>query len=266
MQLFLAKNLKIMSLFGQNIKKIRKIKQLSQTQFADIFGLTRASIGAYEECRSEAKIDTILQIAKYFSISVDAILSKELTVNDFYRFDMVNKDLDKYHQIRENGSLIDFTGIPLVSDQLFGDYLANQGNKKFIQRLPKIKLPVNPNSALRAFVQTGNALQYNNTGIIHGDIIIAEETYQKDIEAGKIYIIVTSKDILIRSLKETNQKEHIFNAPNPDYKDLPISASEIKELWAASYLFTKHISTPMSQLNKMDELERRLKMIEKKLG
>ena len=57
---------------------------MSQSAFADIFGITRASIGSYEEGRAEPKIDTIIQIAKHFGISLEQILQHELTVNELY--------------------------------------------------------------------------------------------------------------------------------------------------------------------------------------
>ena len=65
-----------------NIKKIRSAKKLSQAQFASIFDLNRGSIGAYEEERAEPKVDTIIQIANHFGLSVDLLLNKELTVNE----------------------------------------------------------------------------------------------------------------------------------------------------------------------------------------
>ena len=46
-----------MSHFGANIKKIRSIKKLSQSAFADLFSLTRSSVAAYEEGRAEPKYD-----------------------------------------------------------------------------------------------------------------------------------------------------------------------------------------------------------------
>ena len=75
-----------MSFFGKNIKKIRVIKALSQQAFAELFSLKRATLGAYEEGRSEPKIDTIIKVANYFSISIDDFLTKEVTVNQLLRF------------------------------------------------------------------------------------------------------------------------------------------------------------------------------------
>ncbi len=75
-----------MSIIGKNIKKIRTTKNLNQTEFGKIFSLTRGSIGSYEEGRAEPKIDTLKQIANKFSISLDAIISTELTVNKLSGF------------------------------------------------------------------------------------------------------------------------------------------------------------------------------------
>jgi transcriptional regulator with XRE-family HTH domain len=77
-----------MSKIGANIRKIRLTKGFSQAQFANIFGLTRASIGAYEEGRAEPKIDTVIEIAKYFSISLDIIFTKNITVNSLTNFNV----------------------------------------------------------------------------------------------------------------------------------------------------------------------------------
>lgn len=73
-----------MSYFGKNIRKIRTAKKISQTAFADLFMLKRGSIGAYEEGRAEAKIDTIIEIAEYFQLTLDQLLRKELTINEIY--------------------------------------------------------------------------------------------------------------------------------------------------------------------------------------
>ena len=58
-----------MSYIGKNIKKIRSVKKLSQSAFADIFGLKRTSIGAYEEGRAEPKIDKVIDDIKRDKLS-----------------------------------------------------------------------------------------------------------------------------------------------------------------------------------------------------
>ncbi len=76
-----------MSYFSINLKKLRKAKRLSQSEFAKIFSLTRATVGAYEEGRAEPKLDKLIEIANYFGLSVDQLISKKLSVNEIFRYD-----------------------------------------------------------------------------------------------------------------------------------------------------------------------------------
>ena len=75
-----------MSYFGKNIRKIRSLKSLSQQAFAELFELKRGTLGAYEEGRSEPKLETLIKIANYFSIPIDDLLTTELTVNNLLKF------------------------------------------------------------------------------------------------------------------------------------------------------------------------------------
>ena len=70
-----------MSYFSVNLRKIRRSKGLSQSEFAKIFGLTRATVGAYEEGRAEPKLDKLIEIAKYFGFSVDNLITKEIDLS-----------------------------------------------------------------------------------------------------------------------------------------------------------------------------------------
>lgn len=75
-----------MSVFGKNVKKIRVLKNLSQQEFGDLFEVSRGSVGSYEEGRAEPKIDTAIKIAKHYKLSLDLLLTKEMTVNDISNF------------------------------------------------------------------------------------------------------------------------------------------------------------------------------------
>lgn len=75
-----------MSKIGYNIKKIRGINRLSQQSFADLFEISRGNISSYEEMRAEPKLETIIKIAKYFSIGLEDLLTKELSINEIINF------------------------------------------------------------------------------------------------------------------------------------------------------------------------------------
>ena len=75
-----------MSIFGNNIKKIRILRNMSQQEFGELFDISRGSIGSYEEDRAEPKIDTVIKIAAHFKLSIYILLTKELTINELSNF------------------------------------------------------------------------------------------------------------------------------------------------------------------------------------
>lgn len=75
-----------MSFLGQNIKKLRQVKGLSQQAFAELFDLKRANISSYEEKRAEPKLEFVIRIANYFSIPLNDFIERPLSVNEILNF------------------------------------------------------------------------------------------------------------------------------------------------------------------------------------
>jgi len=71
-----------MNFISRNLRKIRKSKNLSQTAFGELFGITRASMGAYEEQRAMPPVEVLTKIANHFKISLEAMLSRDLHLNE----------------------------------------------------------------------------------------------------------------------------------------------------------------------------------------
>lgn len=121
-----------MSQIGNNIKKLRKVKGLSQQAFADLFNLTRGNISSYEELRAEPKVEVILHIAKYFSIPVAELLEKQLTVNEILNFE----DHFDRHSVTIDSKNI--TGIPFLQKE----YMQRDNFSLDIDTLPQIFMPI----------------------------------------------------------------------------------------------------------------------------
>lgn len=71
---------------ARNIRKLRSFKNLNQTDFAELFDLTRPALAAYEEGRAEPKLITLNKLASYFALSLDELINQELTVNQIAHF------------------------------------------------------------------------------------------------------------------------------------------------------------------------------------
>lgn len=277
-----------MSFIGKNIKKIRAVRKLSQAAFADLFNLARPSVGAYEEGRSEPKIDTIIAIANHFSLSTDALLRKELTVNELYSFDILKGEFDPTQMppalgksIR-NGQKDTKTvtgnyekGIPLVEKENALEYIVNLHNKDFIIDLKRIQLPAEVNGKLRAFVHSGDEMFYQERGLRDGDILLGAfvDVVPKKVKTETVYIIVTSRGFITRRIFSVEETNISLQADNSAYETKTVDKEEILEIWKIIGVWSNYISPPsmvesrlMSLENQVNQLNKRLSKLEGKAG
>lgn len=61
-----------------NIRSLRNAKRMTQREVAEQFGIKRSLYGAMEEGRSTPSLDLIVKFSKFYSITVDIILSDKL--------------------------------------------------------------------------------------------------------------------------------------------------------------------------------------------
>jgi len=187
-----------MSFFGKNIKKIRAVKKLSQTAFADLFKIKRASIGAYEEGRAEAKIDKIIEIAKYFKLTLNQLLTKELTLNEIYHInDLKSRSLKSFSK-----------EIPFVKSNNFDNYAKKYKHKKFINSLEKIIIPNSKNCSI-AFEYSGIKIENFYFNIKHNDILICEKVRINAIKEDSIIVAISKNNVFIGMFSIVDSKFEI---------------------------------------------------------
>ena len=67
-----------MHFINTNLKFLRRQKGLTQEELAEKLGITRSSLGAYEEGRAEPKIGLMRTMAQFFSMGVDELIGTDL--------------------------------------------------------------------------------------------------------------------------------------------------------------------------------------------
>ena len=67
--------------FGEKFKKLRTDKSLTQDELAEKLYVTRTAISKWESDRGYPNIDSLKQIAKFFSVTVDELLSSGELLN-----------------------------------------------------------------------------------------------------------------------------------------------------------------------------------------
>ncbi len=62
---------------GENLKKLRKQKKLTQNQVAKVLNISRQAYCRYENGQRELSLATLCQIADFYEETTDAILGRE---------------------------------------------------------------------------------------------------------------------------------------------------------------------------------------------
>ena len=62
------------NIFGKKLKELRLEKGLSQQKLGEIFGFCNQTISFWESGSREPDLDTLVQIAHYFEISLEELL------------------------------------------------------------------------------------------------------------------------------------------------------------------------------------------------
>ncbi len=226
-----------MSFFGKNIKKIRGVKGLSQKAFAELFDLKRATLGAYEEGRSEPKIDTIIKIANYFSISIDSLLTSEITVNELLRF---KENLTLEAEIKQKNM---FASVPCITENEVSSYKEYYENPNYINDLPVLQLPINTEKNFRGYTVSNLEMTKHDKGLYPKDIVVGEfvpKNVVKKLNNGVLVLALCKDELILRRLYIANGKL-VLRADHKNIEDKLYRFEDLKELWRIRYVFFKRL-------------------------
>ncbi len=221
---------------NENIKYLRKKAGYTQEQFAEVLGIKRSLLGAYEEGRADPRIVNLLKIAEVFGVTVDTLISKDVSKLDEEEL-YSNVVVKKEPQLKVLSITVDKEdkeNIELVPDKASAGYLNGYADPEYLEDLPKFKLPVLSNNATyRAFEISGDSM----LPLQPGTIIIGK--YVEDIQEvknGFTYVLVTSKEGIVykRVFNYLEEKNKLFLvSDNQSYSPYQVDASEVLEIWEA---------------------------------
>lgn len=231
-----------MSYIATNLKHLRKIKGVTQRQFADDLSIKRSSVGAYEEGRAEPKYDLLNKIAEYFNLTMDEIVNQK--IDDRWRPSPRGANL-RVLSITVNSE--NEENIELVPIKASAGYLNGYGDPEYVAKLPKFSLPNLQEGTYRAFEIQGDSM----LPVQPKDIIVAEflENWS-NIKPGKTYIIVSSSEGVVYkrvSFKYKEDKGLRLVSDNKIYDPYWIPADEILEVWEAKAYISTELPEPIEE-------------------
>ncbi len=66
-------------MLGENIRKYRKLNNMSQDELAEKLNVTRQSISLWENGQTQPSLENIVSLAKLFEVSTDELLGSDQT-------------------------------------------------------------------------------------------------------------------------------------------------------------------------------------------
>lgn len=215
-----------MSQIGHNIKKLRKVKGISQQAFAEIFDISRGNISSYEELRAEPKVDIATKIANYFSISLDDLLNKSLSVNEILRFE---NNFETTPQSKNSA----FKEIPFLSKDQFLEFgkFANQLNL-----LPIFTFPIfSPKEFL--------AVELQHLVDHHAEFIFQEGSiaFFKKLHIGSLHLIHEQFGMVYQEeqlfIGKFNVKDKNITLELNDWQMVEVDVKNLENYWRYDGIF-----------------------------
>jgi transcriptional regulator with XRE-family HTH domain len=217
------------SFAGQNLKYLRKLRGLTQEEFAAKLQIKRSLLGAYEEERAEPRLDVLEIVSDEFGISLDDLLRSDLTGSE-------GSYLSKRRQQKMgNGS----NQIHFVPMKAAAGYMAGYADEEFIDELNTFTLPMLGSGQFRAFEIIGDSMLPTPSG----SIIVGQKTERlEDVKSNTACIVVSrSEGIVYKRVSRTGRDKGRLTliSDNPSYQPYEVQASDILELWQAQMVITK---------------------------
>jgi transcriptional regulator with XRE-family HTH domain len=219
-----------MSVAGQNLKYLRKLRGWTQEEFANKLGIKRSLIGAYEEERADPRLEVLEIIADIFKLSLDELLLKDLSISSENY--MAKRRQQKMMSAERN--LIHFVPVKAAAG-----YLASYADSEFIDELNTFTLPMLAGGNYRAFEIIGDSMLPTPSG----SIIVGEKIENtSDIKNNQAYIVVSRNEgIVYKRVEKNNRSKNKLTliSDNPQFQPYQINAEDVMELWQAQMVISK---------------------------
>lgn len=219
-----------MSLAGQNLKFLRKLRGWTQEEFANKLKIKRSLLGAYEEERADPRIEVLEVVCQMFKMTLDDVLLKDVSNTKGTTY------LEKRRQMK---MIVNVAEIQFVPIKAAAGYLAGYADPEFIDELNTFTLPMMAGGSYRAFEIIGDSMLPTQSG----SVIVGEKVNDmEDIKTSNTYIVISRHEGIVykRVLKNNRSKTKVtLVSDNPLYEPYQVNAEDIMELWQAQMIISK---------------------------
>ncbi len=249
-----------MSVAGKNLKYLRKLRGLTQEEFANKLKIKRSLLGAYEEERAEPRIDVLEVVSEQFKLTLDELLLKDLS-------DTKGSYLSKRRAQKLVSGNAEITFVPMKAA---AGYLAGFADPEFIDELNTFTLPMLAPGSYRAFEIVGDSMLPTPSG----SVIVGEKVDDfEDVRASNTYIIISRNEGIVykRVMKSNRTKNKLtLISDNPAYQPYNVDAENIIEIWKATLVMSKANQAQRWDVNQLagivNNLQDQVSQLKKKMN
>ena len=221
------------SFAGQNLKYLRKLRGLTQEEFAARLQIKRSLLGAYEEERAEPRLEVLEIVSDWFKVTLDDLLRRDLQ-------EVKGSYLSKRRaqKLQAETNLIHFVPVKAAAG-----YLAGYADEEFIDELNTFTLPMLGAGQFRAFEIVGDSMLPTPSG----SVIVGQKmnTDLDEIRNNHAYIVVSKHEGIVykRIVKNTRIRNKLtMVSDNPSYQPYYMNAEDILEIWQAQMVISKVVA------------------------
>jgi transcriptional regulator with XRE-family HTH domain len=261
--IFVLNKLVVMSLAGQNLKYLRKLRGWTQEEFASKLGIKRSLIGAYEEERADPKLEVLESLSEIFKVSLDELLLHDLSQEKGGSY------LAKRRQMKMMMSA-DRNLIHFVPVKAAAGYLAGYADSEFIDELNTFTLPMLAGGSYRAFEIIGDSMMPTPSG----SVIVGEKVENlENVKNNAAYIVVSKNEGIVykRVVKNNKNKNKLtLVSDNPAFQPYQVLAADVLEVWQAQAVINKVTQQQRwdvdSLVNLVSNLQEQVSTLKKKMN
>jgi transcriptional regulator with XRE-family HTH domain len=289
--------------FAPNLSFLRKKKGLTQAEVATALGLKRNTFSNYETTHSEPDLGTLEKIASFFDISLDELLSVDLSKGTLveYRDEEENKETNI---VEDSGNQLlppadDDLAVSVVGSTLYpyrrfqapkiitidsqgeeniiyvpvkarAGYMLGYGDPQFIQSLSAYRLPGYTNGTYRIFEVEGHSMFPT---LQDADRVIARWADISEVRDDRVYVVVTrTQGVLIKRLINRHHEGKIIvksdnNHSNAaEFPTIVLEVDEVSEIWYVVERWTRQLPGPGEIYKRLVNIEAELAMLKQRLG
>ncbi|RSK45054.1 LexA family transcriptional regulator [Hymenobacter rigui] len=251
-------------MINTNLKFWRRELSLTQAQMAEKLGIKRSLVGAYEEGRAEPKLTTLVNMARLFGITLDALVTTDFTkkknAKAAAQLQAQTAQAAAEQGNRSNGLRIlaltvdrdQNENIELVPQKAAAGYLNGYADPEYLEELPKFRLPMLGNTGTyRAFEIAGDSM----LPIASGTVIVGR--YVDDwlsIKDGTPCIVVSGKEGIVFKRVFNRLKDAArltLHSDNTLYSPYEIEVEDVVEIWEAKAYISSTFPIADLSLNRL---------------